>query len=117
MANNYVWTDDLATGNALIDAQHKQLITAVNNLMEACSSGKGRAALDGTLSFLIEYTGKHFADEEKLQQQYKYPDYPNHKKLHDAVKAVVADLAQKLRADGPTVALVGKVNSSIGGWL
>ncbi|MDR1069817.1 MAG: bacteriohemerythrin [Gracilibacteraceae bacterium] len=117
MAAVYEWTKDMETGHPLIDTQHKQLIKAINDLLAACSSGKGRAALDGTLDFLSQYTAKHFGDEEKLQQQHKYPDFANHKKLHDAFKNTVADLAKQLRAEGPTVTLVGKVNASIAGWL
>jgi hemerythrin len=113
----YAWTKDLETGNSMIDTQHQQLIKAVNDLLEACSSGQGRAKLDSTLAFLESYTAKHFGDEEKLQQQSKYPDYLNHKKLHDGFKKVVSDLCKELKSEGPTITLVGKVNSSVGGWL
>lgn len=113
----YTWSNDLTTGNAAIDAQHKQLIKAINDLVEACSSGKGRATVSSTLDFLIDYTAKHFHDEEKLQQQYRYPDFTNHRKLHEAFKVSVRELAKQLKTEGPTVILVGKVNSSIGGWF
>ena len=33
----YQFTKDLETGNALIDSQHKQLIQAINDLLDACS--------------------------------------------------------------------------------
>ena len=101
----------------MIDSQHKQLISAIAKLMEACSSGHGRKQIEETLDFLESYTAKHFGDEEKLQQRYKYPDYANHKRLHDGFKAVVSDLGRQMKAEGPTIALVGKVNSQIGGWL
>jgi hemerythrin len=101
----------------MIDTQHKQLFQAINALLDACASGHGRDALDKTMTFLADYTAKHFGDEEKLQQQYKYPDYPNHKNLHEGFKRTVADLARQLKADGPTVALVAKVNTGVGGWL
>lgn len=113
----YQFTKDLETGNALIDQEHRQLISAINDLLAACSQGQGRANIEKTTRFLSEYTGKHFSDEEKLQQQYGYPDYPNHKRYHDAFKKVVADLSQKLNQEGPTVALVGEVNSALAGWL
>ncbi|MDR0434401.1 MAG: bacteriohemerythrin [Gracilibacteraceae bacterium] len=117
MAVAYEWSKDMETGHPVIDTQHKQLIKAINDLLDACSGGKGRAALDGTLDFLTQYTAKHFGDEEKLQQKSNYPDFTRHKKLHDSFKATVADLAKQLRAEGPTVALVGKVNASVAGWL
>jgi hemerythrin len=113
----YTWSDDMKTGNTMIDIQHKQLIQAVNDLLAACASGQGRTEIGKTLDFLSAYTEKHFADEEKLQLQYKYPDYPRHKKLHDGFKQLVHQLAQQLKEQGPTVSLVSKVNTQIGDWL
>lgn len=113
----YTFTKDLETGNALIDSQHKQLIDAINSLLNACAQGKGRQEIEKTARFLQDYTTKHFGDEEKLQMQYRYPDYANHKKYHEGFKQVVRDISMQLAQEGATVALVGKVNTSIGGWL
>lgn len=113
----YTFTKDLETGNAMIDSQHRQLIDAINGLLAACSQGKGRQEIEKTTKFLQDYTAKHFGDEEKLQIQSRYPDYQNHKKYHEGFKQVVRDISAQLAQEGPTVALVGKVNTSIGGWL
>ncbi|MBE6035959.1 MAG: bacteriohemerythrin [Clostridiales bacterium] len=113
----YDWTSDLETGNNTIDEQHKQLIAAINNLLEACSQGKGRDSLKETTTFLYNYTAKHFADEEKLQLASQYPDYPNHKQYHEGFKKVVREIMDQLEKEGPSLLLVSKVNSSIGGWL
>ena len=113
----FQFTPDLATGNATIDAQHKELITAMNNLLDACSKGKGRDNLSSTAKFLYDYTSRHFADEEKLQIASNYPDYANHKRNHEDFKQVVKGIVAELEKDGPTIVLVGKVNNSIGGWL
>ena len=37
MAMKYELTSDLMTGNSLIDAEHKQLFDAINDLMDACA--------------------------------------------------------------------------------
>jgi len=113
----FTWTAALETGNGTIDAQHKQLIGAINNLLEACSKGQGRATVKETADFLYQYTEKHFSDEEKLQLASKYPDYVNHKRYHESFKKVVREINEQLDAQGPTLVLVGKVNSSIGDWL
>ena len=113
----YLFTPDLATGNTLIDEQHKKLFAAINALMTACSTGQGRAELAKTTKFLYDYTSTHFSDEEKLQMQYRYPDYVNHHRSHEEFKKVVADFSKQLEAQGPTIALVAQVNTAIGGWL
>lgn len=113
----YNFTPDLETGNGAIDQQHRQLIQAINDLLDACAQGKGRAELAKTTQFLYSYTAKHFADEEKLQLQSGYPDYENHRKYHESFKKTVNELMQKLEQQGPTVVLVGEVNSAVAGWL
>lgn len=113
----YEFTPDLETKNALIDSEHRQLIQAINRLLEACSKGQGRAAVSQTAGFLYDYTTKHFADEEKLQIQHQYPDYQNHKRYHEEFKKVVAGLVKKLNEQGPTVVLVGEINTALAGWL
>lgn len=113
----YAFSKDLETGNYTIDAQHRELINAINKLLEACAVGQGRNQLKETASFLLEYTKKHFGDEEKLQLQSKYPDYPNHKRYHDEFVRVVAELVKELDAKGADIVLVGKINSAVAGWL
>ncbi|MEG0854654.1 MAG: hemerythrin family protein [Angelakisella sp.] len=113
----YQFTKDLETGNPTIDTQHKQLIQAINDLLTACSTGNGRAQIEKTAKFLLDYTSKHFADEEKLQVQSRYPDYLNHKKYHEGFVKVVKDIVAELQASGPSIVLVGKINNAIAGWL
>lgn len=113
----YLWTKELETGNATIDKQHKELIMAINNLLEACSIGQGRVEIAKTLDFLSTYITKHFNDEEVLQLKFKYPDYANHKQYHEGFKKVVNDISNEYQKSGATIALVGKVNRNIGDWL
>ena len=86
MAMKYELTSDLMTGNSLIDAEHKQLFDAINDLMDACAQGVGREKIMSTTQFLNSYVNKHFGDEEKLQVQSKYPGYAAHKQFHDGYK-------------------------------
>lgn len=113
----YSWDKSLETGNLTIDTQHKSLINAINNLLEACSQGKGRVEVSKTLDFLQNYVIKHFADEEKLQLQSSYPDYKAHKNKHEDFKKVVNDIVEEFKKSGATIQLVAKVNTSVGGWL
>lgn len=113
----YEWDESWETGNQLIDSQHKEFIRRINNLLEACSLGKGRDEIFSAAQFLTEYTDKHFGDEEKLQKQYTYPDRVNHKKMHEGFKKTVKEINERLEKEGSSVALVGKINSDVAGWL
>ena len=113
----YQWDSSLETGYEKVDKQHKQLVAAVNNLIDASASGKGDAAVMETLDFLTGYAVKHFADEEQLQVDYDYPDYLTHKRIHDEFKGTVGELVGRVREEGPTEAIIGEVSSIIGAWL
>jgi len=111
------FTKDLETGNALIDQEHRELIDAINKLLDACRKGQGRSEVVKTAQFMQSYTAKHFADEERLQAQSRYPDYVRHRGYHAAFKKTVAELVQKLDTQGASVALVGELNTALAGWL
>ena len=113
----YQWDASLETGHAKIDGQHKQLITALNSIIDASRQGKGRDEIFKTLDFLTGYTIMHFSTEEKLQQTYDYPDYLIHKRYHDEFKVTVTELTKQLVDKGPTDELIGSVTETIGNWL
>lgn len=113
----YKWTDDLLTGSTQIDNEHKELIKAINDLLEACSKGKGRTELEKTVKFLSSYTKTHFAHEEFLQIKSKYPDYNNHKKYHQHFIDTVENINKKLLENGPSIVLVGEINSKVANWI
>jgi hemerythrin len=113
----YKWDDSLATGQPLIDEQHKKLFESVNDLVKASDSGKAEADIKKSLDFLTEYTIKHFFDEQALQQKYQYPDYPNHLKMHEEFKATVRDLSHQLILKGSSKELVDSLCEKFAGWL
>ena len=113
----YLWDSSLETGYEKVDNQHRQLVAALNDLSEANSSGKGDKAVIQTLEFLTSYTVKHFADEEKLQKDFNYPDYLFHKRIHDDFKMTVKEMTERIIRAGPSEALVNEVITQLGDWL
>ena len=109
----YEVTQDLITGNALIDSEHRQLFAAVNDLMDACSQGRGRDQIQQTVRFLNDYVMKHFGDEERLQTQSKYPNYPAHKQFHDGYRRQLSQVTQELLQQGATVKALGDLNNVV----
>ena len=110
----YEVTQDMITGNSLIDFEHRQLFQAVNDLMDACSQGKGRDQIEKVAKFLSDYVVKHFQDEERLQVQYKYPGYPAHKTFHDGYRRQLSEKAQRLLQEGATIRSLGEINQVVG---
>jgi hemerythrin len=113
----YNWDKSLEVGNQLIDDQHRQLVDALNKFVSIYSEKKSNTELRKSLDFLNDYTIKHFYEEEQLQKKHHYPDYENHKKLHDGLKKVVRDIQIQLIMKGPSDALFEAVKVRVGDWL
>lgn len=110
----YELTPDLETGNAMIDSEHKQLFSAINNLMDACSQGQGRTVLDSTIKFLNDYVKKHFGDEEALQKKSNYPNLSPHKQFHETYKRELLNASQKISTEGPSIQNIAELNRLAG---
>jgi hemerythrin len=113
----YQWDSSLETGYEKVDNQHKQLVAALNDIIQASRNGKGKDEIFKTLDFLTGYTIMHFADEEKLQVKYDYPDYLIHKRYHDEFKVTVGELTARIVKEGPSEEMIGIVTTAIGDWL
>jgi len=111
------WTDDLATGVELIDKQHKEIFRRINGLLEACRLGKGKEEVGKTIAFLEDYVVHHFAAEEKAQKDYAYPEYPQHKEIHDRFIVDFAGLKKRFDDEGATLSMVLVTNQVVTDWL
>lgn len=109
----YEFTPNLETGNAIIDREHRELIDAVNKLLDACGSGSAMGQLDKTVKFLNDYVDKHFLHEEQLQQKSGYPAYNTHKAFHDTYKQKLREITAAIPKSGATVAELMKLNNHI----
>jgi len=113
----FAWDRTLETGIAPIDNQHKQWIAAVNALFGAHQRGKGVKEVERTMVFFVEYTLKHFNDEEKIQEKYGYTQHLEHKQTHDIFKGEAQQLAAVLHREGPTDELITHICVTIGRWV
>ncbi|MHB9294954.1 putative hemerythrin [Pillotina sp. SPG140] len=111
------WDDSLNTGHPMIDEQHKQLISAINNFLDSYQRGNTVDEMNGMLDFLNDYTIKHFFAEERLQQRSEYPDHPHHHLLHEGFKTTVRNLKVEFIQRGPSDELMERVRKDIGEWL
>lgn len=86
------WEDRFSVGVRSIDTQHKKLIDLINELHDARLKGKSGEALGHIFGELATYTVEHFAHEEQIFDQTRYPATTAHKAEHEALKAKVVEL-------------------------
>ncbi len=97
------WTSDLETGIAIIDADHKVLVSLLNQVFETVGDREEKATLGSVLNSLIEYTEYHFAREERLQAVAGYPGLEAHKQRHAALTQQVMTIRTRFEQDAESV--------------
>ncbi|MFQ5659648.1 MAG: bacteriohemerythrin [Gammaproteobacteria bacterium] len=76
------WDDEFSVGIKGIDRQHTRMMRLINEIDEVIQKGGTYEQFAPVLNDLIDYTGRHFAHEEKLLEENHCPDLERHKKAH-----------------------------------
>ena len=111
----FEWQQEFSVGIPSIDGQHQNLFKIARELHDAMSKGHGRQASGLLLDRLVQYTTVHFAHEERLMQQHRYPAYPAHKAEHDALTKKVIDFQKEFEQG--RVSLTVELLHFLKGWL
>ena len=93
------WKDDMSVGIELIDNDHKALLNLINELQTATQYKVDTTKIDEAMEQLINYTKYHFDREEFLMRNNNYPDYENHKKLHEDMIAKMSECMKQYKSD------------------
>ena len=116
-SNLYEFTDDLISGNDLIDREHRMLIDLINQTLDEVNKGMGKDELLKGIHALDEYVKTHFADEERLQIESNYPQYESHKKWHTYYIKEIEKLKEDFINDGSTNIMINNLNKKAGELL
>jgi len=103
------WTPELMTGNAVVDAEHQELIALIDRL-ELVGNGPDGSGIAEALDELTDYVFVHFQMEEKLMRREEYPadatqaHLAEHRKLDQRTKQLVQQYSEgSLSTVGPIV--------------
>ncbi|MFT3916633.1 MAG: bacteriohemerythrin [Anaeromyxobacteraceae bacterium] len=111
------WDRSLAVGVKLIDEQHQELFRRVNTLLESMLKNQGKGEIEKLIGFLAQYVVDHFAAEEKMMTQYRYPDLAKHRQAHADFVKRFGELKAAFDKDGATPTVTIELNRFVGGWL
>ncbi len=111
------WTESLSVGIDLIDDQHKTWITHFNKAVDALASHHHPEQIIKTLEFLVDYTGTHFATEEKHMKASKYPYMAEHLGKHQELSETLTNLVTDFEEEGVTDDLSDYINTFLNNWL
>jgi len=111
------WTKTLAVNVKELDTQHRNIIRAANEMLEAMSQGKGHKKYYSLIKHLETYIDEHFTLEETYMTRYGYKDFDDHKKEHEAFKVEFSKFRKQFEEEGSTTRLVIKTMSWMHEWL
>jgi hemerythrin-like metal-binding protein len=94
----FSWTPALATGNALMDAEHHVLVKRVDAVLDAISQQRSNEIVIGAVQDLLAYTREHFAREEVQMQRIGYVGIREHIAEHARLISQVEALTFQLEA-------------------
>lgn len=110
-----VWNDSYSVGIKVIDDDHKKLIQLINNLQSSVLYPTDESFERAAMDELVAYTKYHFEREEKMMQDYDYPDFVGHKKQHDLMIEDVGRYLERYEKDREGA--VRDLNAMLKKWL
>lgn len=90
--SEYAWSENLQVDVRKMDSQHKALLITVNKLHELLLREGDITSINELFSDLIRQTKVHFKTEERFMKKYDYPDYKDHKLMHDLLIDQIEDV-------------------------
>ena len=83
------WNDEMSVGIREIDEDHKQFLLLINELNRSITDRKDPADIKEKLQLIIDDAERHFTHEERLFNEWQYPDIDGHASAHaQALKAL-----------------------------
>ncbi|MBF8274665.1 MAG: hemerythrin [Magnetococcales bacterium] len=77
-----VWNDELSVGIWMADSDHQEIISLINQVLDAMAAKETDVRLSRRLDELIVFAKQHFQREEELFVRYDYPELRSHREVH-----------------------------------
>ncbi len=94
-----LWDASFATGDAVIDGQHENLLVLANGLIEAARAGAAKDAVAALVAALTTHVRAHFEEEECILREIGYPDAAAHAAVHEGLVQRGEALSRDFAAD------------------
>lgn len=113
----FTWDDSLSTGVPMIDAHHKELIAAVNDLGQAIAHHKGATAIKKLFVFLKFYAEWHFEHEEACAAKHKCPIAEVNQQAHATFISTFGHLNDQYKASDASEVVALAIYEKLVDWL
>jgi len=112
------WTEDYATGDPEIDAQHKQLFQYIADLEQHLNAQDvSERYLAQFLDYLGLYTRTHFCYEEICMRRRKCPVAEKNKEQHEKLLQAYQRFRARFEEEGASRELLEQLHDFLLSWL
>jgi hemerythrin len=113
--SRFQWTRSREVFVEELDAQHRNLYQAADELQRAIPSGTDTPRTVELLRALIAAAEDHFAHEERLMRSSQYSAYAWHKQQHDTVRKRLSQFVPRIESGENEAAAL--LLEFLSGWL
>jgi hemerythrin len=100
-----------------MNRDHAEFIALRDKLLGLLSAQTPAAGMDTLLEELLEHTRHHFAEEERLMLETRFPPYRMHKHEHDRVLQEMETSIAQWRKERDPLALGKWLEDTVGDWF
>lgn len=83
------WTEEMSVGSPVLDGHHQMLIDCLNRLQPLLDGDGNDQRIGAVMASLEDFVLVHFSEEEQEMKLAGYPDWRQHKDLHDRMYDLV----------------------------
>lgn len=111
------WENRYKLDISVLDAQHKQLISCLNELSTAMREGLTSRNLEEILVRLEQYTVRHFGLEEKYMVESNYPGLEKQQRAHTDFISRLGRIMAEYKEGGLTSSIVTSLRNELTEWI
>jgi len=100
-----------------LNRDHAEFVAMREKLLGQLSSQAPATEVDTLLDGLLEHTRRHFAEEERLMLETRFPPYAMHKGEHDHVLAEMSAHIERWKQERDAAALRNWLEKAVGDWF
>ena len=94
------WNESFSVGVAEVDHEHRELIEEINELHATMRKGADHDTVMKSLGEIYAQISAHFALEEKMMRNTRYPSFGEHKQDHETLLDDLRDIMDEVEDDG-----------------
>lgn len=100
-----------------MNRDHAAFADLHRRLIDLLETNAADACIDHALDDLLRHTRVHFADEERLMLDVRFPAYAVHRAEHERMLAEMSEQVHAWRRDRDFGALAAWIRSSLAAWF